>query len=89
MAEESPLSCAEERVGFHVGGASAGTDAAEFVFDEEFADKGFAKAARDISCRIFAGDKRHTLIFVGRQNVRGRERRPGEYWQKFGFDSFL
>lgn len=45
MAEESPLSCAEERVGFHVGGASAGTDAAEFVFDEEFADKGFAKAA--------------------------------------------
>ena len=38
MAEESPLSCAEERVSFYVGGASAGTDATEFVFDEEFAD---------------------------------------------------
>ncbi len=45
MAEESPLSCAEERVSFHVGCASAGTNAAELVFDEEFADKGFAKAA--------------------------------------------
>ena len=47
MAEKSPLGCAEERMGFHVGGASAGTDAAEFVFDEEFADKGFAKAAEE------------------------------------------
>lgn len=45
MAKESPLCCAEKRVCFHVGGASAGTDAAEFVFNEEFADKGFAKAA--------------------------------------------
>ena len=45
MAEEGPLSRAEERVGFHVGGASAGTDAAKFVFDEEFANEGFAKAA--------------------------------------------
>ena len=45
MAEESPLSCAEERVGFHIGGPSAGTNAAEFVFDEKFADKGFAEAA--------------------------------------------
>lgn len=44
---------------------------------------------RDISCRIFAGDRRHTLIFVGRQNVRGRERRLGEYWQRFDFDSCL
>ena len=45
MAEESPLSRAEEWVGFHVGRAGAGTDAAEFVFDEEFADEGLAEAA--------------------------------------------
>ena len=89
MAEESPLSCAEERVGFHVGGASTGADAAEFVFDEEFADKGFAKAKEEISYRIFFSGRRHTSIFAGRQNVRGRERRLGEYWQKFGFDSCL
>lgn len=44
MAEEGPLGGAEERVGLHVRGAGAGADAAEFVFDEEFADEGFAEA---------------------------------------------
>ena len=44
---------------------------------------------KDISYNISTGDIRHTLIFAGRQNVPGRERRLGEYWQKFGFDSCL
>ena len=44
MAEEGPLGGAKEGVGFHVRGASAGADAAEFVFDKEFADEGFAEA---------------------------------------------
>lgn len=44
MAEESPLGIAEEGVGFDVGGTGAGADAPEFVFDEEFADEGFAEA---------------------------------------------
>ena len=35
---------AEEGVGFYIRGAGAGADAAEFVFDEEFADQGFAEA---------------------------------------------
>lgn len=30
-------------MGFHVGGAGTGADAAELVFDKEFADEGFAK----------------------------------------------
>ena len=44
MPEEGPLGRAKERVGFHVGRASAGTDAAQFIFDEEFADKRLTKA---------------------------------------------
>lgn len=44
---------------------------------------------RDVSYRLFTGGRRYTLIFAGRQNVRGRERRLEEYWQKFGFDSCL
>ena len=44
MAEEGPLGGAEEGVGFDVRGAGAGADAALFVFDEEFADKGLAEA---------------------------------------------
>lgn len=43
VAQQSPLRVAEEGVGFHIGGAGAGADAAEFVFDEEFADEGFAE----------------------------------------------
>ena len=39
VAEQGPLGGAEEGVGFDVGGAGAGADAAEFVFDEEFADE--------------------------------------------------
>ena len=46
MAEEGPGGGAEEGVGFDVGGAGAGAEAAEFVFDEEFADEGFAEAVR-------------------------------------------
>ena len=44
VAQERPLGVAEERVGFDVRGAGAGADAAEFVFDEQFADEGFAEA---------------------------------------------
>jgi len=46
VAEEGPGGGAEEGVGFDVGGAGAGAEAAEFVFDEEFADEGFAEAVR-------------------------------------------
>lgn len=45
MTQESPLGSAEERVGFYVRSASARADTAKFVFDEEFADKGFAEAS--------------------------------------------
>lgn len=44
MTEEGPLSGAEERVGFHIGCAGAGADAAELVFYEEFADERLAEA---------------------------------------------
>jgi hypothetical protein len=43
VPEERPLRCAEEGVRFYVGGASAGAQAAEFVFCEEFADEEFAE----------------------------------------------
>ena len=44
MAEQGPLRCAEERVGFDVRGAGSGAETTHFVFDEEFADEGFAEA---------------------------------------------
>ena len=43
MAEERPRGGAEESVRFDVRGAGAGAETAEFVFDEEFADEGFAE----------------------------------------------
>lgn len=43
MSEESPLGCAEEGVGFDVGGACARADSAHLVLEEEFADEGFTK----------------------------------------------
>ena len=46
MPQEGPLCCAEEGVGLDVRGASAGTDAAEFVFYEKFANEGFAEATQ-------------------------------------------
>ena len=44
MAQEGPGGGAEEGVELDVGGAGAGAESAEFVFDEEFADEGFAEA---------------------------------------------
>jgi len=44
VAEQRPLRRAEKGVGFYVGGAGTGADAAELVFDKEFSDEGFAKA---------------------------------------------
>ena len=44
MAEESPLGGAEERMGFHIGRACSGTDTAELIFNQEFADEGLAEA---------------------------------------------
>lgn len=44
MADESPLCCSEEGVGFHIGGTSAGPKAAVLIFDQEFSDEGFAEA---------------------------------------------
>jgi hypothetical protein len=38
VSKEGPLGGAEEGMSFYVGGASAGAEAAEFVFCEEFAD---------------------------------------------------
>lgn len=43
MSEERPLGAAEKGMGFDVRCAGPGADAAEFVFDEEFADEGFAE----------------------------------------------
>jgi hypothetical protein len=46
-------------VGFDVAGAGAGAEAPEFVFDEEFADEGFAEAVKEKTVRLFpAGDLR-------------------------------
>jgi len=44
VSEQSPLGGAEEGVRFDVGGAGSGAEASCFVFDEEFADDGFAEA---------------------------------------------
>jgi len=38
------LGGAEEGVVFHVGGAGTGAETAVLVFDQEFADEGFAEA---------------------------------------------
>ena len=54
---------AEEGVGFHVGGAGAGADAAEFVFDEKFADEGFAKARGVVSQFVNAMQRRSSTYF--------------------------
>ena len=52
MAKERPLGVAEEGVRLHVGGPSTGADAAEFVFDEEFANERFAET---VESRLLAG----------------------------------
>lgn len=44
VSEEGPLGGAEEGVRFDVRGAGSGAEASCFVFDEEFADDGFAEA---------------------------------------------
>lgn len=44
MADESPLSCSEEGVAFHVGRTSAGAEAAILIFNQELSDEGFAEA---------------------------------------------
>lgn len=38
MADKSPLSLAEERMGFHVRGACSGPKTLQFVFDQQLAD---------------------------------------------------
>lgn len=43
VAEQGPGGTTEEGMCFYVRGAGAGAEAAEFVFDEEFADKRFAE----------------------------------------------
>jgi len=43
MAEQRPGDGLEERVRFHIRGASAGAEAAHLVFDEQFADYPFAE----------------------------------------------
>lgn len=55
MTEEGPLGRTEEWVGFHVGRAGAGTDAADFVFYEEFADERLAEAGGIRSAIDLAG----------------------------------
>ena len=62
VAQEGPLRGAEEGVGFHIRGAGAGADAAEFVFDEEFANEGFAEAR---GRRVSIGS-RHGWVTKGR-----------------------
>lgn len=60
VAEESPLGVAEKRMGFDVGGAGTGADAAELVFDEEFADERFTETAT-------------ASLVAGRNAAEGRE----------------
>lgn len=83
MTEEGPLGRAEEWVGFHVGRAGAGTDAANFVFDEEFADERLAEAGgiRSAIDLAFLQKSRmwgRTVIFAERQNALGMARHRGE-----------
>ena len=49
MAEESPLGRTKEWVGFHIGRTGTGADAAEFILDQEFADKRLAEAKAIVS----------------------------------------
>ena len=58
MTEESPLGRAEERVGFHIGRTGTGADAAEFILNEEFADKRFAEAKAFVSVFDFRHAKK-------------------------------
>ena len=85
MTEKRPLSRAEEWVGFHIGRASTGADAAEFIFDEEFADKRLAEAkaigsALDPPPPTPHQDENigHTGIFVEHQNALGMAHHHGE-----------
>ena len=43
MPKEGPLCRAEERMGFHIRGASAGANAPKFIFDEKFTNEGLAQ----------------------------------------------
>lgn len=92
VAQERPLRVAEERVGFDVRGAGAGADAAEFVFDEEFADEGFAEAGLEVSRsssvheergknEVKSEERERTLKSAVPRFVRGRALHPSRCWR--------
>lgn len=59
MAQQGPGDGFEEGVGLDVGGAGAGAEAFEFVFDEEFADYGLAEAGTSTKLGMgFGGGER-------------------------------
>ena len=68
---------------FHVGRASTGADATEFIFNEEFADKRLAEAkvigsALGLTTAHKMRMQGHTVIFVEHQNALGMARHRGE-----------
>lgn len=91
VAQERPLGVAEERVGFDVRGAGAGADAAEFVFDEQFADEGFAEAGLEVSGQavyeerneneVKSEEREYTLKSAVPRFVRGRALHPSRCWR--------
>ena len=46
MPKQCPLRGPEEWMSLDIGSTSSGTEAAHFVFDEEFADEGFAESVK-------------------------------------------
>lgn len=78
VAQQGPGGGAEERVGFDVRGAGARAEAAELVFDEEFADEGFAEAGRRVSgsARNDVAGWGLTWRCLGIRFLRGRAPRP-------------
>ena len=70
-------------MGFHVGRASAGSDAAVFIFYEEFADERLAEArgmALALSLTLISNlrIRGHTVIFAEHQNSLEMARHRGE-----------
>ena len=73
-------------MGFHVGRAGAGADAAQFVFYEELANERLAETVGMASVselvRLPVGRLwEHTAISVEHQNALGMAHHRGECWQ--------
>jgi hypothetical protein len=65
VAEQRPRGAAEEGVVLHVGCTGAGTQAAEFVLDEELADQGLAEAGSTIVSQIAMSQRKSRADLLG------------------------